>query len=106
MFGEKNKGQVSGWNPTRITRSPSRGIRTRMKMYLGVVQDTPVFVLVAFVISTCNQWCDGEKEKEAYNERARDQNFSRSNDFRGAERKGIGGKFGKGRGIKRGQEML
>ena len=77
-----------------------------MKIYLGVVQDTPVFVLVAFVISTCNQWCDGEKEKEAYNERARDQNFSRSNDFRGAERKGIGGKFGKGRGIKRGQEML
>ena len=77
-----------------------------MKMYLGVVQDTPVFVLVAFVISTCNQ-CDEEKEKEAYNERARDQNFSRSNDFRGAaERKGIGGKFGKGRGIKRGWEML
>ena len=70
-----------------------------MKIYLGVVQDTPVFVLVAFVISTCNQ-CDGEKEKEAYNERARDQNFSRSNDF-SAERKGIGGKFGKCWGIKK-----
>ena len=75
-----------------------------MKMYLGVVQDTPVFVRVAFVISTCNQ-CDEEKKKGAYNERARDQNFSRSNDF-SAERKGIGGKFGKGRGIKRGREML
>ena len=29
-------------------------------MYLGVVHDTPVFVRVAFVISTCNQ-CDEEK---------------------------------------------
>ena len=33
------------------------------EMYLGVVQDTPVFVLVAFVISTCNQCGEG---KEAY----------------------------------------
>ena len=33
-----------------------------MKMYLGVVQDTPVFVRVAFVISTCNQY-HGEKER-------------------------------------------
>ena len=42
---------------------------TMMKneMYLGVVQDTPVFVLVAFVISTCNQCGEG---KEAYNVRA------------------------------------
>ena len=38
--------------------------------YLGVVQDTPVFVLVAFVISTCNQCGEG---KEAYNVRACDQ---------------------------------
>ena len=37
------------------------------EMYLGVVQDTPVFVLVAFVISTCNQCGEG---KEAYNVRA------------------------------------
>ena len=41
------------------------------EMYLGVVQDTPVFVLVAFVISTCNQ-CGEGKEKEAQNERACD----------------------------------
>ena len=41
-------------------------------MYLGVVQDTPVFVLVAFVISTCNQ-CGEGKEKEAQNKRACDQ---------------------------------
>ena len=42
---------------------------TMMKneMYLGVVQDTPVLVLVAFVISTCNQCGEG---KEAYNVRA------------------------------------
>ena len=33
------------------------------EMYLGVVQDTPVLVLVAFVISTCNQCGEG---KEAY----------------------------------------
>ena len=46
-----------------------------MKMYLGVVQDTPVFVRVALVISTCEN-CDEEKEKGA-----RDQNFSRSNGF-------------------------
>ena len=70
-----------------------------MKMYLGVVQDTPVFVRVAFVISTCNQ-CHEEKEKKAYNERACDQNFSRS-DYFSAERKGIGGKFGKCQEIKR-----
>ena len=78
-----------------------------MKMYLGVVHDTPVFVLVAFVIRTCNQ-CDEEKEKEAYNERARDQNFPRSNDFsaEAVREKGIGGKFGKDCGIKRGQEIL
>ena len=30
---------------------------TKNEMYLGVVQDTPVLVRVAFVISTCNQWC-------------------------------------------------
>ena len=42
-----------------------------MKMYLGVVQDTPVFVRVALVISTCKN-CDEEKEREAYNEKARD----------------------------------
>ena len=41
------------------------------EMYLGVVQDTPVLVLVAFVISTCNQ-CGEGKEKEAHNERACD----------------------------------
>ena len=40
--------------------------------YLGVVQDTPVFVLVAFVISTCNQ-CGEGKEKETQNKRACDQ---------------------------------
>ena len=31
------------------------------EMYLGVVQDTPVFVLVAFVISTCNQCGEGKE---------------------------------------------
>ena len=45
---------------------------TKNEMYLGVVQDTPVFVLVAFVISTCNQ-CGERKEKEAQNKRASDQ---------------------------------
>ena len=75
-----------------------------MMMYLGVVHDTPVFVRVAFVISTCNQ-CDEEKKKGAYNERARDHNFSRSNGLSG-ERKGFGGKFGKCRGIKRENVVL
>ena len=31
------------------------------EMYLGVVQDTPVLVLVAFVISTCNQCGEGKE---------------------------------------------
>ena len=41
-------------------------MKEKKERYLGVVQDTPVLVRVAFVISTCNQ------------------NFSRLNHFRAA----------------------
>ena len=41
-----------------------------------------------------------KRKGDDYNVRARDQNFSRSNGF-SAERKGIGKKFGKCRGINR-----